>query len=194
MGLAIIALGNYGNQYENTRHNIAWIMLTEYLKKQTKSSEIPLKSYKNVYKYINLNINNKSIVFVFPYTYMNDSGKAVSIVCQNYSLKSQQITLILDEYNFPLGKLHLKNKSSDGGHNGVKSVINYLNTNEFYKLRIGIEKKFESGGLVDYVLGEFTEQELKSLKEKQDNFNKAIDIIISGPPERAMQLINSAQF
>lgn len=194
MDLAIIGLGNYGEKYKNTRHNIGWIMLDNYLEYIEKNNRTELISYKNLFKYKILKVKGKEVIFVYPQTNMNESGKATKTICQNYNLKPNQVLLLLDEYNFELGKLHLKNKSSDGGHNGVKSVINELNSNEFYKLRIGIDKKFGSGELVDYVLGEFTKEEFEIINSKFEHFNKAIDIYITNPIERAMQIINSGKF
>jgi len=191
MDLAIIGLGNYGEQYQNTRHNIGWIFLEKYLEK-IKANE--LKSYKNLYKYSIAKVRNKEVIFVFPYTYMNDSGKAVKQIMINYNLKPNNCVLLLDEYNFELGKFHLKNKSSDGGHNGIKSVLAELNNNEFAKFRIGIGKNFGSGELVDYVLGKFDDEETKIIKENQEKFNKAIDIYITNNLERSMQIINSGKF
>ncbi len=191
MDLAIIGLGNYGEQYQNTRHNVGWIFLEKYLEK-IKANE--LKSYKNLYKYSIAKVRNKEVIFVFPYTYMNDSGKAVKQIMINYNLKPNNCVLLLDEYNFELGKFHLKNKSSDGGHNGIKSVLAELNNNEFAKFRIGIGKNFGSGELVDYVLGKFDDEETKIIKENQEKFNKAIDIYITNNLERSMQIINSGKF
>lgn len=191
MDLAIIGLGNYGDKYKNTRHNIGWIFLEKYLEK-IKASE--LKSYKNLYKYSIAKVRNKEVIFVFPQTYMNESGKAVKQIMINYNLKPINCVLLLDEYNFELCKFHLKNKSSDGGHNGIKSVLAELNNNEFAKFRIGIGKNFGSGELVDYVLGEFDDEETKIIKDNQEKFNKAMDIYISNNLERAMQIINSGKF
>jgi PTH1 family peptidyl-tRNA hydrolase len=125
---------------------------------------------------------------------MNESGKAVKQIMINYSLKPNNCVLLLDEYNFELGKFHLKNKSSDGGHNGIKSVLAELNNNEFAKFRIGIGKNFGSGELVDYVLGKFDDEETKIIKENQEKFNKAMDIYITNNLERSMQIINSGKF
>lgn len=194
MDLAIIGLGNYGEKYKNTRHNIGWIMLDNYLEYIEKNNRTELISYKNLFKYKILKVKGKEVIFAYPQTYMNESGKAAKTICQNYNLKPNQVLLLLDEYNFELGKLHLKNKSSDGGHNGVKSVISELNSNEFYKLRIGIDKKFGSGELVDYVLGEFTKEEFEIINSQFEKFNKALDIYITNPIERAMQIINSGKF
>lgn len=191
MDLAIIGLGNYGEQYQNTRHNIGWIFLEKYLEK-IKANE--LKSYKNLYKYSIAKVRSKEVIFVFPQTYMNESGKAVKQIMINYSLKPINCVLLLDEYNFELGKFHLKNKSSDGGHNGIKSVLAELNNNEFAKFRIGIGKNFGSGELVDYVLGKFDDEETKIIKENQEKFNKAMDIYITNNLERSMQIINSGKF
>jgi PTH1 family peptidyl-tRNA hydrolase len=194
MDFAIVGLGNLGDKYQYTRHNIGWIFLDRYLGKFPQNEGNDLISYKNLYKYKILKIKGKEVIFVFPQTYMNESGKAVKQVCQNYNIKPNNVLLLLDEYNFDLGKFHLKNKSSDGGHNGTKSVLAELQSNEFYKLRLGIGKNFGSGELVEYVLGEFNAEEMKIIDELQDKFNKTLDVFITNSQERAMQIINSGKY
>lgn len=154
----IIGLGNPGKEYNNTRHNIGFMLIDEYLSNKNVSWSPKFNGL-----YTNLNINNEKIYFLKPQTYMNLSGECVREFMNYFKITPEDILVIQDDLDLPLGKYRLKYNSSDGGHNGIKSIINNLKTKEFARLKIGIsEAKFDTK---NYVLGHFNNEEQKILNE-----------------------------
>ncbi|OGU38098.1 MAG: aminoacyl-tRNA hydrolase [Ignavibacteria bacterium GWB2_35_12] len=166
----IICLGNPESQYAWNRHNIGWMVAAELCSKHKKPlMKIFSKSY-----HASLRIAGQLALVILPTTYMNASGEAVSEVIESYDIPAERIIVVCDEYNFPLGKIHVRQGGSDGGHNGVASVIEELGTEEFFRLRCGIGKNFPQGGMVDYVLSDFLDDEIE---EKNIMVKKAVDSI-----------------
>jgi len=166
-----IGLGNPKPKYFNNRHNIGWSVITKFLQK----NNIDFFEQTRSYKVAKNRIADKNILFALPLTYMNLSGEAALKLIAKYKIKIENFVILVDEYNFPLGKIHLKQGGSDGGHNGVASIIENLNTPNFLRLRLGIGKNFGQGELVDYVLSDFSDDEISEVENMQ---NKAIDAII----------------
>lgn len=185
----IAGLGNPGKKYAYNRHNIGWMVVSALAERFKK----PIMSLSNIYLQTSLVLENQLILAIMPTTYMNMSGEAVSKALKLYNLEPEKLIVICDEYNFPLGKVHIKLGGSDGGHNGIASIINELETDKFWRLRCGIGRNFESGGLVDYVLSDFNEDEID---ERDKMIAKAVDAIEAFfrlGYARAMSLINSGQ-
>ncbi len=185
----IAGLGNPGTKYANTRHNIGWMVVSALADKYKKQ----VKPDKNIYLLTTLSIDNNEIMAIMPTTYVNMSGEAISKVMKQHKIKPENLIVICDEFNFPLGKVHIKLGGSDGGHNGIASIIDELETENFWRLRCGIGKNFGKGELVDYVLSDFKEDELN---ERDLMIKKAVDAIeafIRLGPARAMSLINSGK-
>lgn len=166
-----IGLGNPKPKYFNNRHNIGWSVITKFLQK----NNIDFFEQTRSYKVAKNRIADKNILFALPLTYMNLSGEAALKLIAKYKIKIENLVILVDEYNFPLGKIHLKQGGSDGGHNGVASIIENLNNPNFLRLRLGIGKNFGQGELVDYVLSDFSDDEINEVENMQ---NKAIDAII----------------
>ena len=183
----IAALGNPGERYAKTRHNIGW-MVCEHLCAKHKASIV---AGKGDYYQAALRLRGKSVLVIFPTTYMNDSGRAVEKVSNLYEVKSENILIVLDEYNFPLGKVHLKFGGSDGGHNGAQSVIEELGNDKFWRLRCGIAKNFGMGELVDYVLREFNADEIEARNAMITRAADAIELVMLSGVSRASSAINS---
>jgi PTH1 family peptidyl-tRNA hydrolase len=122
---------------------------------------------------------------------MNLSGEAVKKACDKYSIPYSKAVAICDEYNFPAGKVHIKAGGSSGGHNGINSIIEMLGMQNFYRLRCGIGKNFPPGGMVDYVLSNFEEEEKPSLTEMIAKGCDALDYLVKIGPARAVSEINS---
>jgi len=177
----IVGLGNPGKEYEKTRHNVGFLVLDEYLKE---NSWITKKDYFLCEKII----NNEKIIFIKPQTYMNLSGKAVAQVVNFYKIPYENILVIHDDLDLKEGMYKLKFNSSSGGHNGIKSIIEYLNTNKFGRLKIGIgnNKKITTAS---YVLGELSNNEVETLKSKK--YQEIIEFFIINGIEKTMNTYNS---
>lgn len=183
--LLIVGLGNPGPQYETTRHNIGWLILDEFAARRELEFTEPSNYLLSEFKFA-----GKQAALMKPLTYMNLSGKAVKNYAGKHGLAPDRIVVISDEYNFPLGKVQLKKGGSDGGHNGLKSLIAELGTPAFWRLRAGISKDFGPGGLVDYVLGQFSEEEVPDLERAIDRGAEAIALILKNGPQKAVAHVN----
>lgn len=154
MKYLIVGLGNMGEEYNETRHNIGFEVVDSLLKKMggewisAKHGLVCELSYKG-----------RRLIVLKPNTYMNLSGKAVSYWMQAEKIKLENVLIITDDLALPVAKLRLKSKGSDGGHNGLKSVQFTLGTSNYARLRFGIGADFSQGRQVDFVLGKFTVDE-----------------------------------
>lgn len=157
----IVGLGNIGEEYVETRHNIGF----KIADKLALDSAVTFHSdrYADVAE---LKYKGKQLIIIKPNTYMNLSGKAVNYWMQAEKIELQNILVLVDELAIPFGKIRIGPKGSDGGHNGLKSIQETLNTNEYARLRFGIHNEFSKGSQVNYVLGEWNEEELKTLNER----------------------------
>jgi len=185
----IAGLGNPGSEYSANRHNIGWMVAVALCEKYKK----PIIPFSNIYLQSSLRIESKLIMVALPTTFMNNSGEAIAKICKLYDIPVDRIVVIADEYNFPLGKVHLRAGGGDGGHNGIASVMEHLNSNDFLRLRCGIGKDFPTGGMVDYVLSDFEENENE---EKDIMINKAIESIqtvVRSGKARGMSKVNSGE-
>lgn len=171
----IVGLGNPGKQYENTRHNVGF----EVIDVMCQRHGITLKLDKNFDGYIgSYQNNNEKILVLKPTTFMNLSGQSVIKVASYFKVPIDDIIVIVDDINLDLGVLRLREKGSAGGHNGLKSIISHLGTNEFKRLRVGI--KFEKGDLINHVLGKFTKKELAVVGGSFLLSADAVDLFIQG--------------
>lgn len=185
--LLIAGLGNPGDKYAKSRHNIGWMAANainlKYNKKWKKSG--------NLYLFSEFNIEGKNILNVLPLTYMNNSGKALSEISKKYEIEPEKMIVIVDEYNFQLGKIHLKKTGGSGGHNGVASVIEELDNSSFMKLRCGIGNDFPPGMMVEYVLGNFPKEDIPDVMNMTKKATEAIEHLLKYGFQRAMSDINS---
>jgi len=179
----VVGLGNPGKEYENTRHNVGYMVLDDYL------SEI---KWKEKFKalYCIKNIGNEKVLFVKPLTFMNLSGNAVVQFVNYYNIAMDDILVIHDDMDLELGTYKLKKNSSAGGHNGIKSVINSLNSQDFARLKIGIShsKEIETK---DYVLGHFSLTEIEKIKKMFNVFDKVIESFVIDGIEKTMNIYNT---
>jgi PTH1 family peptidyl-tRNA hydrolase len=157
----IVGLGNIGSEYTNTRHNIGFKIVDFFANQE----EINFRTEKlgaiTEYK-----IKGRTIILLKPNTYMNLSGKAVKYWMEKENIAKENVLIITDDLNLSFGAIRIKTKGSDGGHNGLKSIQQLLNTTEYPRYRFGISDEFKKGRQVDYVLGEWTDVEKESLKER----------------------------
>jgi PTH1 family peptidyl-tRNA hydrolase len=167
----IVGLGNIGAEYVNTRHNIGF-KIVDALAKQENLKFETLK-LGDVAEY---SIKGRKIMLLKPNTYMNLSGKAVLYYLQKENIPIENLLIITDDLNLSFGTIRIKAKGTDGGHNGLKSIQLLLNTTEYARFRFGISDAFKKGKQVDYVLGNWSEEEQKALEER---LQKSIEIIQS---------------
>ena len=161
MKYLIVALGNIGAEYQNTRHNIGFKVLDAF----AKASNITFSTerYGDVAR---MRLKNKQLVLLKPSTYMNLSGNAVRYWLDKENIPVENLFIIVDDLSLSTGSIRIKGKGSDGGHNGLKSVAAMTGTQAYARLRFGIGSDFPKGCQIDYVLGEFTDDEEKVLDER----------------------------
>ncbi|MCS6904268.1 MAG: aminoacyl-tRNA hydrolase [Bacteroidia bacterium] len=179
----IFGLGNIGREYENTRHNVGFMVL-DALAKGQKFRETQLAT--------TCTLKYKECTFLLfkPTTYMNLSGRAVQYHMHWHKVTPSQIVVVTDDIALPLGAIRLRSKGSDGGHNGLKSIQQHIGTTEYPRLRVGIGKNFESGEQVKYVLSPFSEGEQALLQKVISHCCNALLAIAEIPLEKVMTLYN----
>jgi PTH1 family peptidyl-tRNA hydrolase len=150
----IAGLGNIGEEYANTRHNIGFRVLDSLAKAEGHTFHTDRLASVTEYKF-----KGKIFILIKPSTFMNLSGKALNYWMQAEKIHLENVLVITDDLALPFGTLRMKTKGSDGGHNGLKSIQETLNNTEYTRLRFGIGSEFSKGRQVDYVLGSWTEQE-----------------------------------
>lgn len=167
----IVGLGNIGEKYENTRHNIGFKILDHLAEKESLQFETEKLGDRCTYK-----LKGRTFVLLKPSTYMNLSGKAIKYWLDKEKVPLENLLVITDDLNLPFGSIRIKTKGSDGGHNGLKDIQDKLNTSKYNRFRFGISDSFSKGRQVDYVLGEWNDEELAKLPER---LNKSIEAITS---------------
>ena len=161
MKYLIVGLGNIGEEYRNTRHNIGFMLLDAL----AKASNIVF-STDRLGDVANLSVKGRQLLLLKPSTYMNLSGKAVRYWMQQEKIPLENVLIIVDDLALPLGSLRLKGKGSDAGHNGLKNIAEMLGTQNYARLRFGIGNEFPRGGQIDWVLGHFDDEAMKILPER----------------------------
>ncbi len=179
----VVGLGNPGKDYKNTRHNVGYLVLDKYL---------PDVDWKEKFNglYCLKTISGEKVLFVKPLTYMNLSGDCVVKFVNYYDIEIKDILVIQDDLDLEVGTYKLKKDSSAGGHNGIKSIINRLGTQEFNRLKIGLSHD-KSIDTKDYVLGDFSKKEKELLDNLQKDFNGIIDTFIKSGIEKTMNIYNT---
>ena len=182
----IAGLGNPGSKYEFTRHNTGFLMVDFYA--QEKGFKInKLKNNALTGEYT---LNGEKLLFVKPQTYMNLSGEAIRAIADYYKVEDEDILIIYDDISLPIGRLRIRKKGTDGGHNGIKNIIYQLQTDVFPRIKVGVSM-CDKENMIDYVLGSFSKKELEVLYKVAKVTVKAIDTIITEGTEAAMNLYNS---
>lgn len=157
----IVGLGNIGEKYHNTRHNIGFKILDHLASEAEVSFETVKLGDRSTLK-----IKGRTLILIKPSTYMNLSGKAVKYWLDKEKIPLENLLVITDDLNLPFGTLRLKTKGSDGGHNGLKDIQDKLQTTKYNRFRFGISDAFSKGKQVDYVLSEWNEVETSQLDER----------------------------
>ena len=179
----IVGLGNPGKSYENTRHNIGFMIIDHFAN---------TTNWKNKWSalYTEIIINNEKVFLIKPQTFMNLSGNALIEFANFYKINLEDILVIQDDLDLEVGKYRLKINSSSGGHNGIKSIIERLGSNSFARLKIGISnnKRIDTK---DYVLGKFTKEETKIFEELYPTFDEIITSFITNGIDKTMNKYNT---
>jgi len=185
MKYLIVGLGNIGNEYSDTRHNIGFIV-ADALAQESKAVFKPGR-HADVTR---LSLKGRTMVLIKPTTFMNLSGKAVRYWMQKEDIPRENLLVIVDDLALPLGILRMRKKGSDGGHNGLISIIEHLGSDEFTRIRFGIGNDFAKGYQVDYVLGRWTSEETKTLIPRVREAVEMIKSFILVGPDRTMNIFN----
>jgi PTH1 family peptidyl-tRNA hydrolase len=184
----IVGLGNPGNKYELNRHNAGFLII-DYLLDHFKLNLLPSKGdwYGCTGTYRNTDFH-----LMKPTTFMNNSGVAVSDYLSLHEIPLKDILIIFDDFQIPLGTIRVRTQGSDGGHNGVSSIIYHLNTLNFPRMRIGIgeEQIVEKEDYVDYVLSNFKENEIEKIKEMMPHYRDCILNFITEDIKNTMNKFN----
>lgn len=159
----IVGLGNPGKQYDKTRHNIGFEVI-DYLSEHL---QIPLDQSKHKGIYGVGNVRGEKVFLLKPLTYMNLSGESVRPLMDYFDIALEDLIVIYDDLDLPVGRIRLRQKGSAGGHNGVKSIIAHVGSQEFNRIRVGVNRPSNGQPITDYVLSRFT-------KEEQDVINQVV--------------------
>lgn len=164
----IVGLGNPGKKYEQTRHNVGFMVIDELASRHHFS--LSKKKFNGLYAMET--IQGEKVILLAPQTYMNLSGEAVRPLMEYYNLELEDIIVIYDDLDLPTGKIRLRQKGGHGGHNGLRSIIDNLGSKDFKRVRIGIGRPEGRVPVIDYVLGKFSREEEQ---EAGDSIQKAAD-------------------
>ena len=181
----IVGLGNIGSEYVNTRHNIGFKVL-DYLANE---ENLEFKSVK-LGSLAEFKIKGRTVFLLKPNTYMNLSGKAVNYWLEKEKIAIENSLIITDDLNLPFGTIRIKKKGSDGGHNGLKNIQQVLNTTEYPRFRFGISDTFKKGQQVNYVLGEWDEDEKEKLTERLKTSSEIIKSFVLAGLNNTMNAFN----
>lgn len=165
----IVGLGNIGEKYENTRHNIGFSILDSFAEKESLIFESKKLGNITTYKF-----KGRTFILLKPTTYMNLSGKSVLYWMTKEKIPLENVLIVTDDLNLPFGSIRLKTKGSDGGHNGLKDIQEKLRTTNYNRFRFGIGDSFSKGKQVDFVLSKWSAEEEESLPERLDMCHKLI--------------------
>jgi len=185
MDYFIIALGNPEEKHKNTIHNTGWVIMDEIY-----DGEWDFNKYANA-NLSQTNIGNKNLLLIKPQTFMNKSGEVIDFLKKEYSLKTEKLIVIYDDIDLPLGKIKISYDGGDGGHNGLRSIMQHTNSKEFIRLRIGVSKDLGEGKVKKpNIMKPLSENELITFKSLKPSLIKALETIVTKGPDQAMNLFN----
>lgn len=172
----IIGLGNPGQKYLNTKHNIGFIALDEWAyQNKTEFNKTKFDAL-----YTEMRVDGEKVLFVKPMTYMNESGRAVRPLMDYFGIGHDDIVVLYDDMDLPTGKIRLRQKGSAGGHNGIKSLIQHLGTQDFNRIRIGVGRPAPNMTVVQHVLSPFPKEEHPDMLEAVKESVQAIEDYLKG--------------
>ena len=184
----VVGLGNVGKEYENTRHNAGFIAIDALAEKYG----VRIDRVKFHALVCEATVAGKRVLLMKPQTFMNNSGEAIREAADFYNVPADNIIVIFDDISIGVGTLRIRRKGSAGGHNGIKSVISHLSTSEFPRIKLGVgEKPSPEYDLVKWVLGNIPEDDRKSMSEAYSRAADALEVMLSGNIDTAMNRFNS---
>jgi PTH1 family peptidyl-tRNA hydrolase len=183
----VVGLGNIGDEYAETRHNIGFKILDALAKKEEFTFETVKLGDLATFK-----LKGKSIFCLKPSTYMNRSGKALKYWMDKENIPLENVLVITDDINLPFGTIRIKTKGSDGGHNGLKDIQLFLQGNQYNRFRFGVGADFGMGRQVEYVLGHWIEEENASMKERLTKATEVITSFVLAGIGRTMNQFNNS--
>lgn len=186
MKYLIVGLGNIGDEYRDTRHNIGFMVLDAL----AKASNIVF-SDKRYGAVSTFSLKGRQLILLKPSTYMNLSGNAVRYWMQQEKIPLENVLIVVDDLALPFGSLRLKGKGSDAGHNGLKHIAATLGTQNYARLRFGIGNDFPRGGQIDYVLGHFGEEDMKLMPERLETAGEIVKSFCLAGLNNTMNLYNN---
>lgn len=186
---AVIGLGNPGRRYAQTRHNVGFA----FVKKLARHWEVRLKKRKFSAKIAELRRNEEKLVLAQPQTYMNQSGLAVLQILDGYEIKPENIVVVYDDLDIPLGQIRVRKEGSSGTHKGMSSVIQEIGTQSFPRIRIGIGPVADREEATRYVLAPFAKKEIPILERSLAKAKEALEMILAGRIEAAMNEFNQKE-
>lgn len=183
----VVGLGNPGDKYNNTRHNVGFMAIDKIAKQ--------LDVCMNINKFESICgkaiVDDKKILLVKPQTYMNESGRALEKIISFYKLSVSNIIVIADDISLDVGKIRLKRRGSHGGHNGIKSIINYCNSENFPRIKIGVgSKPSPKWDLADWVLSKFSSEDIDKVNNSVNNVLDALEMTLKYGIDSAMNKFN----
>ena len=183
----IAGLGNIGAEYEGTRHNIGFHIIYKW----ATNLGFSFKTGKGPYYIANGLYNGKKLIFILPTTFMNRSGLAIQHALQYYQIPLEDLVVVTDDINLPLGTIRIKPTGSAGGHNGIADIILQLKTDSFNRLRFGVGNDFRRGEQAKFVLSKFSKQEDEEMITAVEKSVKALQTLIDDGITKAMNEFNS---
>ena len=182
----VAGLGNPGKKYEKTRHNAGFICIDEV----AKTAGVKINKARFDSKTALVLLDGVPCLLMKPQTFMNASGGAVSQACDEYGIPAERVLVISDDVSFNVGSTRIRKSGSSGGQKGVNDIIEMLGTQDFPRIKVGAGKKPEGTAMVDWVLGDFTEEELVTMQEVAERVNSAVSEIVKGNIELAISRYN----
>lgn len=183
---AVIGLGNPGRRYARTRHNVGFI----FVRRMADRQGVKIKRRKYMARIAEIEMNDEKLILAQPQTYMNRSGLAVREIAQGYKLAPQDIIIVYDDLDIPLGQIRVRREGSGGSHHGLCSVIEELETQSFPRIRVGIGPLADREEAVRFVLAPFGGEEIPLLEKALDKAGKALTLILGGRIDTAMSTFN----
>ncbi|GAB7387215.1 aminoacyl-tRNA hydrolase [Bacillaceae bacterium] len=182
----IVGLGNPGKEYEETRHNVGFLVVDRI------AAELGIDLHQTKFKSVfgEKLVAQEKVILLKPLTYMNLSGEAVAEIAAFYKLAAEDLLIIYDDLDLPVGKIRLRFKGSSGGHNGMKSIIRQLGTEEFKRIRVGIGRPASGQSVVDYVLSPFLPAERQDLERAVERAAQAALAWLEKPFAQVMNEYN----